>query len=487
MTRYTVRILILVFLAILPLSACGRQQTVQPGTLDEFTEQLDTMLPGLLQEYRVPGAAVALVHNGEVAWVQGYGLANEDTGTPVTAETVFQVASISKSVTAWGVMRLVEEGRIDLDAPVEQYLTSWHLPPSEFDHGGVTVRRLLSHTAGLAPWDYPGTPVGETPPTLVELLSGMGSDEPVYVYRQPGEREKYSNGGYTLLQLLIKDVTGEPFAEYMQREVLTPLGMQHCAYQWLPELHPSTATGYEVSGQPVEHRSYPEAAGGLYSTATDIATWLAAGMSSPNEEPAGRKVLQPQTVALMYTPVLVTEKNGNGLGYVIETLPNGIRMVLHSGDVLGWRGQYIALPDQRSGVVVLTNSNAGRYVIADAICNWIGWTAGDVPKVCQIYQTVYVAIPIVAGIVGLGVVMSIWRLVTQIRSNQRKLVWPPKSDGQRRDIIFSLVAIVVWWLFVAPQLGLLLPPSFNWVTLAYTLWCLVTATKGLTIKADELT
>ena len=189
MTRYTVRILILVFLAILPLSACGRQQTVQPDTLDEFAEQLDTMLPELLQEYRVPGAAVALVHNGEVAWVQGYGLANEDTGTPVTAETVFQVASISKSVTAWGVMRLVEEGRIDLDAPVEQYLTSWHLPPSEFDHGGVTVRRLLSHTAGLAPWDYPGTPVGETPPTLVELLSGMGSDEPVYVYRQPGERE----------------------------------------------------------------------------------------------------------------------------------------------------------------------------------------------------------------------------------------------------------------------------------------------------------
>lgn len=470
----------LLVMAVLLLAACGKSQE-PPETLEELTAQLDTMLPDRLQAYRAPGAAVALVEDGEVAWVQGYGLADRDAGTPVTEATVFQVASLSKSVTAWGVMRLVEKGQVDLDAPVESYLTRWHLPPSRFDHSGVTVRRLLSHTAGIAPWSFAGTPVEDTPPTLIDLLSGTGAAEPVRVVRQPGEREVYSNSGYLILQLLIEEVTGEPFAEYMQRQVLIPLDMQSSAYQWLPELRSNTAAGYKGSPQPVQHMSYPQAAGGLYSTAADMAAWLAAAMPGPNGEPAGRDVLQPQTVGMMQTPVLAPEAGGNGLGYVIEILPQGQRLVLHVGDVPGWKAQYTALPDQRRGIVVLTNSTAGRYVIADATCSWIEWTAQDLPRTCRIYRGLYIAIPAVAGLIGLAAGVSAGQLAMRIRSGRRKLVWPPPAGTPRRDMILSLAAIAFWWLFFAPRIGPLMPPTFQLVSLAYTLWFLVAAARGLTV------
>jgi len=268
--KYTISIplLIFLFLAILFLLACSNQRMARPDTLEAVTAQLDALLPDLLRKYRAPGAAVALVQDGKVAWAQGYGLANEASGAPVTTETTFQVASLSKSITAWGVMRLVEEGKIDLDAPVTHYLKSWRLPSSKLDPNGVTVRRLLSHTAGIAPWTHAGAPIEATLPAPAELLSA----EPLRLVRQPGEREVYTNGGYTLLELLIEEVTGESFAAYMQREVLTPLGMLESTYLWRPDLRAALATGYQVSGQPTEHRSYPAAAGGLYATVGDIAT-----------------------------------------------------------------------------------------------------------------------------------------------------------------------------------------------------------------------
>ena len=248
MRNHLISFFLIILLLIFLLSACNAQGLENPGTFDAFAVQIDQMAPGLLEKYRVPGVAVALVHDGEVAWVQGYGRAYEINSVPVSTETVFQVASISKSITAWGIMRLVEEGRIDLGASVEMYLTSWKLPTFDFDHQGVTVRRLLSHTAGLDVWNYPGVLPGESQPSLVDLLSGAASGEAVRVRWQPGSREKYTNGGYVLLQLLVEDVTGESFPDYIQRQVLEPLKMNRSSYHWLQ----LTATGYDPSGKPVD-------------------------------------------------------------------------------------------------------------------------------------------------------------------------------------------------------------------------------------------
>ena len=349
--------------------------TEQPSpALSDLIQSIDNDLPQALNSYGVPGIAIAITRNGEIVWVQGYGLADTEHGTPVTAETVFQLASLSKTIAAWGVMHLVEEGRLNLDAPAEQYLTRWHLPPSEYDADGVTIGRLLSHTAGLSLHGYPGFPPNAALPSLEESLSGATNDAgSVYILQEPGSGHTYSGGGYTLLQLIIEEVTGEPFADYMQREILTPLGMSRSAYVWLPELQPMTATGYDSEGYAEPNYLFAaQAAAGLYSTASDFGSFIAAAMPGPDGEPAGRGILSPEAVALMTSPH--PEANGEyGLGYAMETLPNGMRMASHYGANYGWAAYYALMPEPREGIVILTNSDNGFSVIEEITNLWAEW------------------------------------------------------------------------------------------------------------------
>ena len=249
-----------------------------------FVRHIDSFVPKRMHELGIPGAAVALVDHGEVVWSKGYGVADKATGAAVTPETVFQAASISKSVTAWGVMRLVEKGKLVLDAPVEGYLTPWHLPASQFDRSGVTIRRLLSHTSGLSVRGYAGLERSLPLPTVEQSLSGdtRGAGA-VYLEMQPGTGFSYSGGGYTLLQLVIEEVAQEKFSDYMQREVLHPLGMEHSSFEWTPEIQARTASAYDRSGSLLPNYLYTEAAAaGLYTTAVDLAKFVAASMTGPN-------------------------------------------------------------------------------------------------------------------------------------------------------------------------------------------------------------
>lgn len=353
------------------------------GGLDAFAQKLDQVVPELMKQYQVPGTAVALVHGGRVAWSKGYGLADEATDTPVTPETLFQVASLSKPVTAWGVLRLVAQRKLALDAPVESYLTRWHLPPSEFDHAEVTLRRLLNHTAGLSLGGYPGFDPREKLPTLKESLSGItGGVGDVRVAHLPGTRFRYSGGGYTLLQLIIEEVTGETFSAYMHSAVLAPLGMARSSFEWPPALQ--AATAYQEPGQPLpNYRFTALAAAGLYSTASDLGRFVAAGMAGPNREPPGRGLLSPRDVELMFTPTVEMDTStglGYGLGYGVRLLPGEIRMVSHSGGNRGWRARFAALPDRGEGIVILTNSDTGDGLTNDLLRFWSAWAARPAPE-----------------------------------------------------------------------------------------------------------
>ena len=272
---------------------------------DGLVDKLDLLIPQLMEQYSAPGAAVSLVRDGELVWSEGYGLADRERGVPVTTDTVFQVASISKAVTSWGVMRLVESGQLELDAPVEQYLTRWHLPRSNYDASGVTIRRLLSHSAGLSVHGYPGLRPDVPLPSLEESLSGNnGGAGAVRITMEPGAQFSYSGGGYTLLQLIVEEVTGETFSAYMQREVLDPLGMVHSSFEWRADLHPATAIAYSETGASLPNYLFTEqAAAGLYTTAPDLARFVAAEMPGPNGEPAGRGVLSPDTLRILI-PIL---------------------------------------------------------------------------------------------------------------------------------------------------------------------------------------
>lgn len=356
------------------LSGCGSSD--RPA----FAASLDTRMPGLLTTYRVPGAAVVLIEDGALSWTGGYGMAVSETQTPVSAATVFQVASLSKSVAAWGAQRLAEKGVLDRDAPVERYLTRWHLPPSGFDAGGVTVRRLLSHTAGLSIHGYDGYLPDSRLPSLEQSLLG-DTGYRVVIQKEPGAEWSYSGGGFTVLQLVMEEIAKEPFAAFMQREVLNPLGMTHSAYQWDAALRPNTAAAYDPSGRRVPNYLFVEqAAAGLYTTAEDLGRFVAAGMPGA-EGAAGRGVLAPASVSLLHTPAAVTGGE-YGLGHVVYPLPSGSSGVGHDGANIGWRALWSSVPSRGVGIAVLTNSDNGYALAVDVVCSWYTEVVSVSPRLC---------------------------------------------------------------------------------------------------------
>jgi CubicO group peptidase (beta-lactamase class C family) len=228
-------------------------------------------------------------------------------GRAVDEHTLFQVASLSKWLTAWGVMALVEEGRVDLDAPVSRYLTRWHLPPGRYDDSGVTVRRLLAHTSGLTDGlGFRGFAPGQAVPSLEQELIHTtdalpSADGVVRVGAEPGSGWRYSGGGYLILQLLIEDVTHEDFDAYMRRTIFGPLGMPDSTFEDPDPVR--LADIFAVDGTPATHyRFAATGAASLYTSAADLTAFLRAQLPGPRSAPAGRGVLTPATLREMATP-----------------------------------------------------------------------------------------------------------------------------------------------------------------------------------------
>ena len=228
----------------------------------------------------IGNCAIALIRDGRVFDTFAYSI-----GAPVDDHTLFQMASDSKWVTAWGVMTLVEQGKIDLDAPVSRYLTRWALPPGKFANDGVTVRRLLSHMAGLTDGlGYVGFAPGTTPQSIEESLTFAadrmpGADGHVRVGHAPGSRWQYSGGGFTLLQLLIEEVTHDSFGHYMQQAVFAPLGMADTTFDHDVAATGKIATFYGPDLKPAIHYRFTAlAAASLYSNLNDLEVFALANL-----------------------------------------------------------------------------------------------------------------------------------------------------------------------------------------------------------------
>ena len=317
-----------------------------------------------------PGLAIALVCHGRTSWAAGYGVADQANGQPVTPVTRFQAASVSKPVSAWGVLRLVEQGRIGLDEPVVARLRRWRPPPSPFQADGITVRRLLSHTAGLSVHGYAGQTLDRPLPPIEASLSGeAGGSFPVELLDAPGQRWLYSGGGYSVLQLLVEELTGRPFADVMQTEILDALGMTASSFSW--RRTPATACPHDADGGRIPDFCFAEqAAAGLVTTAPDLARFVAAALPGPEGEPPGRGLLSPAGVRLALTAAPGTEGRW-GLGYGVGLLPSGDRLAYHEGANRGWRAGLALLPDRRMGIVMLANSDAGSAPINAVVQQWM--------------------------------------------------------------------------------------------------------------------
>lgn len=352
------------------------------GDLEGFQNLLDTSIPNYMDKHHIAGTAVGLIHDGKVVYLKGYGYASFEKDIPITENTVFQVASISKAMTAWGIMNLVEQGILELDQPVSSYLTRWELPPSKYDPNGVTLRRVLSHSSGLAHvGGYAGFSSDELKQSLEESLTSASdaNGEGVRIVSEPGTRYSYSGGGYTLLQLVIEEVTGLPFDEYMKNEILEPLGMHQSSFASDPAMVENLSVVYDTGGNAVPCRSFTaKAAAGLYTTAHDLSLWAAA-MIPANVNSEGMEILTADTLQQMYRPQI--EKNNlfpYGLGYMIQNILFKDEIeVSHTGTNLpGWSSLVATVPTRGEGIVILTNSPGGNALRHEIHSSWLYWVTG---------------------------------------------------------------------------------------------------------------
>lgn len=348
----------------------------QPKSLEAFTAHLNERIPVLMSRYNIPGASIALVHAGKLVWSNAYGYANLEERRPMSVQSVCRAESISKPLTAWGVMKLVEQGLIELDAPVQQYLRHWQIPDSEFDEQAVTVRMLLSASAGM-PLGKIGKAVEYAPGSETPSLRDYLTRE-AHLIQKPGAGYLYSNVGFNLLELLIEEVTGRDFAEYMENEVLHPLGMKASSFDWDESFEALLPNGYELDGAPVPPYVYPaKASGGLFTSVEDLARFVSSGMTGYYYSNNG--VLNQNSLYQMYAPQVEVSgiyhfvAQSYGFGYFIETLPNGQKAVWHGGQGHGWMTHFHAIPETGDGIVILTNSQRSWQFIADLLSEWARW------------------------------------------------------------------------------------------------------------------
>lgn len=332
-------------------------------------------LPEQMKALSVPAVSIATIRNGAIDWVHAYGVSSLE-GAPVTPETLFGAASVSKPVTALGVLKLVEEGKIDLDANVNQYLKRWKVPDNQFTaKEKVTVRELLNHTSGIGTHNGeiydPGAPV----PTLLQLLDGEkpARTGPVRVEAVPGTKFAYSNGGYLVLELLIEDVSGESFADYMKRSVLDPIGMKNSTFdEHRPQgMQLRAATAYGADGKwAVPPSKFVEpnlAAGGLWSTPTDLAKFL---LEVRGEyEGKSHRILHQQTVRTMLAPGMgPSPARHYGLGFEVGGSPDN-PYIRHEGSAYFQDDMVLYLSG--NGIVVMT-SGGGGGALADEVIRSAG-------------------------------------------------------------------------------------------------------------------
>lgn len=317
---------------------------------------------------RVPGVSIAVADSGRIVWAGGFGVKETGTTDSVTPTTLFQAASISKPVAATAMLRLVEEGKLSLDTDVNSYLKSWKLPANRFTaKDTVTLRRIVSHSAGLTVHGFPGYAVTDSIPTVPQILDGVkpANTAPVRVDTFPGAAWRYSGGGITIEQLVMTDVTGEAFPALMKRLVLDPAGMSQSTYeQPLPEGRRSeAAAAYRADGGMVEGRwhVYPEmAAAGLWTTPSDLLRWAMAITAARNGAPGS---LLSKDLA---TQMLTVQKAPTGLGPFLEGEGRGFNFG-HGGGNEGFRCQLIYFPETGQGAAIMTNSDLGSTLVQQVL------------------------------------------------------------------------------------------------------------------------
>ncbi|MGD2295246.1 MAG: serine hydrolase domain-containing protein [Candidatus Aminicenantes bacterium] len=347
-------------------------QRVENGLLGAFAvkgQPLQKMsIADRMELYRVPGVSIAVINNYKIEWAKSYGEKSVESADPVTPTTLFQAASISKPVAAAAALSFVEQGICDLDGDVNGKLLSWKVPENEFTaEKKVTLRGLLSHTAGLTVHGFPGYAVDKTIPSLQQVLDGQNpaNTKPIRVDILPGEKWRYSGGGYTIMQQLLTDLAGKPFPQILEETVLKPMGMALSTYEQplSEERAAEAATGHRMNGKPIKGNwhAYPEmAAAGLWTTPTDLARFALEIMFSKDGK--SNKVLSRSMVEEMLT----VQKGEYGLGLSLGGSDREFSFG-HGGSNQGFKSYFLAYPKKGQGAAVMTNGDNGSALYTEIL------------------------------------------------------------------------------------------------------------------------
>ena len=382
MKRLTCKLLLLFYVfssvSFGQTSTDSQIKRVEQGLLPPVLIKGDTgfSITERMKFWKVPALSIAVIKDFKIEWARAYGVKDFESNEPATTETLFQAGSISKSVNAMVAMKKVEQGRIALDEDINSKLTSWKLPDNELTaKKKVTLRNLLSHTAGTTVHGFPGYAITEKVPTLQQVLDGAtpANTAPVRVDLEPGTRFRYSGGGTTISQLAIMDIEKKPYPDIARETVLAPLKMSNSTYsQPLPaEWRKKAATGYRANGREVKGKIhiYPEmAAAGLWTTPTDLAKFAIEVQLSL----AGRsnKVLTRQSVETMTSSFM----EDAGLGFFIEKHGSALYFG-HGGADEGFRAELLVSKDKGYGIAVMVNSDNGQILreVIRSVARAYGW------------------------------------------------------------------------------------------------------------------
>lgn len=377
------------------------------------TDRLDEVVVDLMEEHGVPGVSLAVIDDFAVAYVRSYG--DAEPGRPVTPDTLFQAASLSKPVAGLVAAEIAEQGRVDLEADVTTMLASWTLPPSAYGET-ITLRMLLAHRAGINVPSFPGYTMSEPLPELDRLLPGVrDKNEPMRVIAQPGTEHNYSGGGFLIAQLAIEDHTGLLFEDIAETEVFDVLGMELSTFRlFYPDDREVLAVGYRADGTELAGggwHQYPEtAAGSMWTTAEEYAVLVADVMRSYVDDSG--MVLDQATAELLLDPDFA-------VGFGMSREQGGIA-IGHDGANEGYRSEFVAVPHLGQGVVLLTNSDSGldlTAAVVDEVAGqfswpWTGW-----------------ATPLWMFLLGLGLVIGGFVEIVRRRRKRREGSVPAESPG----------------------------------------------------------
>jgi CubicO group peptidase (beta-lactamase class C family) len=351
------------------------------NNLGEWIQLEDSMNTYNLQQqmeyFKIRGLSIAVVHNYKIEWARGYGIMDTATQQPVTVQTLFQAGSISKSLNAVGVLKLVQDKKLDLYTDINTYLRSWEFPYDSLSKGKkITVANLLSHTAGLSLHGFPGYKRGDTIPSLSQVLDGKhpANTGPVRSQFEPGLRFQYSGGGTTISQLIVQDVTHQPYDVYMRENILKPLDMTMSSYTQPPakDKEKFLATAYRAGGNEVEgkYHIYPEqAAAGLWTNPTDLAKYIIETQLSLQGR--SNKVLSQEITKLRLTPYI---DSAAAFGVFIDA-HGGEKYFGHNGSDEGFVSSYTGTFENGNGAVVMVSSDNDVLLseVMNSVATVYGW------------------------------------------------------------------------------------------------------------------